>query len=63
LIEPLARTSKRFAALFFVFIFGIGAVLSFLDAGRRSAIHGDFGAHRHLLSLPVPRPLAACATG
>jgi hypothetical protein len=23
LIEPLARTSKRFAALFFVFIFGM----------------------------------------
>jgi hypothetical protein len=33
LIEPLARTSKRFEALFFVFIFGILAVLSLMASG------------------------------
>src|SRR5512135_458237 len=45
LIEPLARTSKRFAALFFVFIFGIVG-RPFLDVGRRSL--GRLQARLHL---------------
>jgi hypothetical protein len=35
LIDPLARISKRFEALFFVFIFGIVG-RPFFDVGRRS---------------------------
>ena len=51
LIEPLARTSKRFAALFLVFIFGIvGRPSSWMTAG---APCGDFGARLHLLSPPT----------
>jgi len=38
LIVPLARTSKRFDALFFVFIFGILAVLSLMAAGALAGL-------------------------
>jgi uncharacterized membrane protein len=38
LIEPLLRTVKRLAALFFVFIFGMGAVLSVLDGVQAAVV-------------------------
>jgi hypothetical protein len=55
LIEPLARISKRFDALFFVFIFGILAVPFFDGVGRSCETLS-------LLPLVEPRRGCCCTT-